>query len=212
MMKEIYSYQIACNLLKIGAIKFNFQEPFTWTSGIKSPVYCDNRLSLSFVEVRNLIKDAYTRVVQEYFPETEVIAGVATGAIAQGALVADKLNLPFVYVRSKAKSFGLEKTIEGNLEKGKRTVILEDHVSTGGSSLKAMKELQNAGANVLGMIATLSYELPVAERSFKENNCTLHTLSSFPTVLEVALEKGYITQEEIEKLQKWHQDPEKYCF
>jgi len=209
-MKEEYSYKIACNLLQIGAIKFNFNEPFTWTSGIKSPVYCDNRLSLSYVEIRNLIKDAYIQVIRENFPETEVIAGVATGAIAQGALVADKLGLSFVYVRNKAKACGLEKTIEGTLEKGGKTVIIEDHISTGGSSLKAMKELQSAGANVLGMVATLSYELPMAENNFRENNCKLYTLSSFQTLLEVALEKGYITKEEVDKLHRWHKNPMEY--
>jgi len=206
-MKEEYSYKIASNLLQIGAIKFNFQTPFTWTSGMKSPVYCDNRLTLSYVDARNLIKDAYIEAIRENFPETELIAGVATGAIAQGALVADKLGLSFVYVRDKAKGCGLEKTIEGALKKGEKTVIIEDLISTGGSSLKVMKELQNAGADILGMIAILSYELPMAEKNFRENNCKLYTLSNFSTLLDVALEKGYITKEEANKLHKWHKDP-----
>ena len=215
-MKEEYSQKIASNLLQTGAIKFNFEKPFTWTSGIKSPVYCDNRLSLSFVEVRNLIKEAYIQVIHEHFPDTEVIAGIATGAIAQGAMVADQMGLPFVYVRSKAKGFGMDKTVEGTLQKGAKTVIIEDLISTGGSSLKAMKDLQNEGANVLGMVAILSYELPMAGKNFSENNCTLYTLSNFSTVLDVALTKGYITKEEAGKLHKWHQDPEIFfsssCF
>ena len=207
---EDYSYKIASSLLKIGAVKFNFEEPYTWTSGIKSPVYCDNRLSLSYVEVRNLIKEAYVQVIQKNFSEPEVIAGVATGAIAQGALVADKLGLSFVYIRNEAKKCGLRNTIEGALEKGKRTIIIEDQISTGGSSIKVLKELRDAGANVLGMVATLSYELPVAENNFMENNCKLYTLSSFATLLDVAHKKGYITKEELDKLHKWHKDPTKY--
>ena len=209
-MKEGYSYIISSNLLKIGAVKFNFEEPFTWTSGINSPVYCDNRLSLSYVEERNLIRDAYVQVIREKFPEVELIAGVATGAIAQGALVADKLDLPFVYVRDKPKKCGMNKVIEGTFINGQKTVILEDLVSTGGSSIKVLEELRNEGANVLGMVAILSYDLPMAEDNFKKSNCELFTLSSFSTLLDVALQKGYITAEEVDKLQKWHKNPEKY--
>ena len=207
-MKEEYSYQIASNLLEIGAIKFNFKEPFTWTSGIKSPIYCDNRLSLSYVELRNQIRDAYKQAIMENFPEVEVIAGVATGAIAQGALVADKLGLSFVYVRNKAKDCGMKKSVEGIITEGQKTVILEDLVSTGGSSIKVLEELRNEGANILGMVATLSYELPIAEKIFKEKNCKLFTLSGFSTLINVALEKEYVTKEQVEELYKWHQDPE----
>ena len=207
---EEYSYKIASNLLKIGAIKFNFEKPFTWTSGLKSPVYCDNRLTLSYVEVRNLIRDAYIQVIQEKFPDAEVIAGVATGAIAQGALAADQLALSYVYVRSRAKGCGLEKVVEGTVRKGERTVIIEDLISTGGSSLKALEELRNEGAHVLGMVAILSYELPIAETNFRKSDCKLYTLSSFSTLLRVALEEGYITQEELNKLHRWHQNPEGY--
>ena len=203
MTRKEYANSVALNLLKIEAIKFNFENPFTWTSGIKSPVYCDNRLSLSNVDLRNMIKEAYTLIIQEEFPEVEVIAGVATGAIAQGVLVADKLDLSFVYVRDKPKSFGMGKTVEGALEEGKKTVILEDLVSTGGSSLKVMEELRKLGANVLGMVATLSYNLPIAEKNFSQNNCKLFTISDFSTLLKIAHETGYISKEQIDILYKW---------
>ena len=195
---------IVRNLLEIGAIKFNFEEPFTWTSGIKSPVYCDNRISLSYTELRSLVKDAYVKTIQDNFPDVEVIAAVATGAIAQGALVADKMNLPLVYIRDKAKEFGLRKSIEGTIRKGQKAVILEDLVSTGKSSLMALDELRNAEADVLGMVATISYELPVAKKRFMDKNCILFTLSKFSILVEEALNIGYITKYEADNLDKWH--------
>ena len=203
MTRQEYSNCIALNLLKIGAIKFNFENPFTWTSGIKSPVYCDNRLSLSYVDLRKMIRDAYTLIIQEEFSEVELIAGVATGAIAQGVLVADKLDLSFVYVRDKPKNCGMGKTVEGTLEEGKKTVILEDHISTGGSSIKVKEELIKLGANVLGMVATSSYNLPIAEKNFEQNNCKLFTISDFSTLLQIAQETGYITKEQIDIVYKW---------
>ena len=210
MDKFELSRSISRNLLKIKAIKFNFKEPYTWASGWKSPVYCDNRVSLSDIRVRSLIRDAYVEIVQTEFPDVEVIAGVATGAIAQGALVADKLNVPLVYVREKAKDHGLKKLIEGVLEPGQKTVIVEDLISTGGSSLKAAQELRNAEANVLGMTAIFTYEFPVAIDRFRENHCKLYTISSFSTLIEVALEDGYITKEDVDKLHQWRQNPETY--
>ena len=195
---------IARNLLKIEAIKFNFDEPFTWTSGIKSPVYCDNRMSLSYPEIRSLVKDAYVKTIQDNFPDVELIAAVATGGIAQGALVADITNLPLVYIRDKAKEFGLKKSIEGTFRKGQKTVILEDLVSTGKSSLLALDALRNAEAEVLGMVATISYELPVAKKQFMDKNCKLFTLSSFSILVEEALNIGYITKEEADQLDQWH--------
>ena len=198
-----FAYSIARNLLKIGAVKFNFKDPYTWTSGIQSPVYCDNRLSLSHTEIRSMIRDAYVSVIQENFPDVEVIAAVATGAIPQGALVADQLGKPLVYVRDRAKNCGMGKTIEGCIEKGQKVVIIEDHVSTGKSSLKVFEELRNADTDVLGMIATLSYNLPIAEKNFKNNNLTLITLSNFSILMEEALKGGYITEEETDKLYKW---------
>jgi len=194
---------IARNLLKIEAVKFNFNDPYTWTSGIKSPVYCDNRLSLSHPELRSMIRDAYVSVIQEKFSDVEVIAAVATGAIPQGALVADQLGKPLVYVRDRAKNCGMGKTIEGTIKIGQKVVIIEDHVSTGMSSLKVFEELKNADTDVLGMIATLSYDLPIAEKRFKNNNLTLITLSKFSILMEEALKCGYITEEEVDKLYKW---------
>ena len=209
-MNKEYSHEIACNLLKIGAIKFNFENPFTWTSGIKSPVYCDNRLSLSYVKVRSLIRDAYIQVIQEKFSDVQLIAGVATGAIAQGVLVADKLGLSFVYVRDTAKKYGLNKSIEGFMEERQRTVIIEDHISTGGSSIKVLEELKKEGANVLGMVAILSYGFPEAVNALHKNNCILYTLSNFSILKEIAFKEGYITKEEMYKLDKWHENPREY--
>ena len=210
MDKFELSYSVSRNLLQIKAIKFNFAEPYTWASGWKSPVYCDNRISLSDSSVRSLIRDAYVNIIQTEFPDVEVIAGVATGAIAQGALVADQLNLPFVYVREKAKDHGLKKLIEGVLKPEQKTVIIEDLVSTGGSSLKVAQELRNAEANVLGMAAIFTYEFPVAIDRFKENHCKLYTISTFSTLIHVALEDGYISKEEADKLRKWHLNPQAY--
>jgi len=209
-MKEENSYKIASNLLKIGSVKFNFEEPFTWASGIKSPVYCDNRLSLSHVYVRDLIRDTYIQVIQKNFTDVEVIAGVATGAIAQGALVADKLGLPFVYVRNEAKKHGFKKSVEGVLKEGQRTVIIEDHVSTGGSSIKALEELRNEGANVLGMVAILSYDFPETAEALHKNSCEIYTLSEFSIIKEIAIKEGYITEERASELNKWHENPREY--
>ena len=201
-MNEL-AHSIARNLLQIKAVKFNFNDPFEWTSGIKSPIYCDNRLSMSYAELRSMIRDGYVKAIQENFPDVEVIAAVATGAIPQGALVADKLEKPLVYIRDKAKSCGMGKSIEGEIKKGQKVVIIEDHVSTGKSSLKVLDELRNADTNVLGMIATLSYDLPIAKKKFKDNALSLITLSKFSILMEEALKGKYITEEEADKLDKW---------
>jgi len=210
MDKLELSRSISRKLLQIKAIRFNFDDLYLWASGLKSPVYCDNRLSLSYSSVRSMIRDGYVNRIQTEFPDAEVIAGVATGAIAQGALVADQLNLPFVYVREKAKDHGMMKLIEGIVHPGQKTVIVEDLVSTGGSSLKAADELRKAGVNVLGMTAIFTYGFPEAINRFKENNCELHTLVTFSTLMEVAFEEGYITEEEVKKLVEWHQNPQSY--
>ena len=210
MDKLELSRSISRNLLQIKAIKFNFREPYIWASGWKSPIYCDNRISLSNHQVRSMIRDGYVAVIREMFPEVEVIAGVATGAIAQGALVADKLSVPLVYVREKAKDHGLMKLIEGKIEPEQKTVIIEDLISTGGSSLKVVNELRKVGANVLGMVSIFSYEFPIAIEKFNESNCKLYTLSSFSMLQEVAFEDGYITKDEIEKLHQWRQNPQDY--
>ena len=201
---------ISSGLLQMKAIKFNFKEPFIWASGWKSPMYCDNRISLSDCHLRSMIRDAYVEVIQKKFPEVEIIAGVATGAIAQGALVADKLNFPFIYVREKAKDHGMKKLIEGKLEPGQKTVIIEDLISTGGSSLKVAEELSKAQANVLGMVAIFSYEFSTAIEKFNQNNCQLYTLSTFSMLQDVALVDGYITGEDVEKLSEWRKNPQAY--
>ena len=209
-MNQEISHKIASYLLEIEAVKFNFEEPFTWASGVKSPVYCDNRLALSYVELRSLIRDAYIELIKQEFPQVEIIAGVATGAIAQGALVADRMNLSFIYVRAEAKKYGQKKTIEGILGKGQKTVILEDHISTGKSSIKVLENLREEGADVLGMVATLSYGLPLADENFKKNNCKLFTLSEFSTLIAIAVENGYINKEDLEKMHEWLKNPTEY--
>jgi orotate phosphoribosyltransferase len=205
-----FSRTISRNLLQIQAIKFNFEEAYTWASGWKSPVYCDNRKSLSYSAVRTMIRDAYVKVIQANFPDVEVVAGVATGAIAQGALVADQLNLPFIYVREKPKDHGLKRIIEGVLDPEQKVVIVEDLVSTGGSSLKVADELRKENADVLGMVAIFSYEFPVAIEKFKEKNCKLFTLTTFSALQDVALEDGYITAEDVNQLCEWRKNPQIY--
>ena len=197
----------AAKLLKVKAIKLQPTNPFTWASGWKSPFYCDNRKTLSYPELRNFVKIEIGRLIAERFPEADAIAGVATGAIPQGALVADLLNLPFVYVRSKPKDHGLENLIEGELKPGSKVVIVEDLVSTGGSSLKAVQAVRNFGCDVAGMVAIFTYGFPVAVEAFKEAKVTLTTLSNYDAVLEEALRTDYIDESEIAVLQEWRKDP-----
>ncbi|MDR1583724.1 MAG: orotate phosphoribosyltransferase [Prevotellaceae bacterium] len=201
---------IAHKLLSINAIKIDLINPFTWASGWKSPVYCDNRKSLFYHDVRTIIRDAYVEAIRKHFPEVEVIAGVATGAIAQGVLVADKMNLPFIYVREKQKEHGLKKIIEGESPKNKKVVIIEDLISTGGSSLKVLNELRKENADVLGMIAIFTYEFDTAVKNFEDNKCKLITLSDFSTLITQAVEDKLIQDSDVAVLQKWHEAPEKF--
>jgi orotate phosphoribosyltransferase len=194
-------------LLQINAIKLQPSNPFTWASGWKSPIYCDNRKTLSFPEVRSYIRDSFVAMVRELYPEAEMIAGVATGAIAHGALAADKLQLPFIYVRSGAKEHGLGNLIEGYFEKGKKVVVVEDLISTGGSSLNAVKALRDAGCTVLGMVAIFTYEFEKARAGFASENCRLDTLSNYSVLVDTALKTGYIGQAEVDTLTKWRIDP-----
>ncbi len=194
-------------LLRIKAIKLQPNMPFTWASGWKSPIYCDNRKTLSYPDVRKGIKTVFCRLIQEKYPDAEVIAGVATGAIAQGALVAEELGLPFIYVRSSPKGHGLENLIEGDLKPNQKVVVIEDLISTGGSSLKAVEAIRNNGSKVLGMLAIFTYEFPQATEAFKKHHVKLDTLSTYSTLLEVALETDYISSNEVETLQEWRQDP-----
>lgn len=194
-------------LLKIKAIKLQPNNPFTWASGWKSPFYCDNRKTLSYPDLRSFVKLESARLVLEHFPEVDAIAGVATGAIPQGAMVADELNLPFVYVRSKPKDHGLENLIEGELRPEYKVVVLEDLISTGGSSLKAVEALRKNGAEVLGMVASFTYGFQKAVDAFKEANVKLVTLTNYEAVLEAALKTGYIEESDIDVLHTWRQDP-----
>ncbi|MFA6797828.1 MAG: orotate phosphoribosyltransferase, partial [Bacteroidales bacterium] len=194
-------------LLEIKAIKLSPTEPFTWASGWKSPIYCDNRKSLSYPAVRQVIRDEFVLQIKALYPDVELIAGVATGAIAHGVLVAEAMNLPFIYVRSQAKSHGLGNVIEGAYTPGQKTVIIEDLVSTGGSSLSAFQALKEAGLNVLGMLAIFTYEFSLATENFKSANCQLDTLSNYSSLLELALQTGNITREQLEILSRWRENP-----
>jgi orotate phosphoribosyltransferase len=204
------SKKIAQYLLQSKSIKLQPANPFTWASGWHSPIYCDNRKTLSFPEIRTFIRDSFVDEILSNYEAPDVIAGVATGAIAQGALVAEKMGLPFIYVRSASKSHGLENLIEGVVEPGQKVLVIEDLISTGGSSLKAVSALRNAKCEVLGMAAIFSYGFPQAIRNFEENKCKLITLSNYNVLLDLALEIGYISQTESELLAKWRNDPENW--
>lgn len=201
---------IAEKLLQINAIRLNLQTPFHWASGWKSPVYCDNRRILSFPYVRDFVKSEMSNVVMEAFPDAELIAGVATGGIAMGALVADQIKLPFVYVRSKAKGHGLENRIEGFLEKGKKTVVIEDLISTGGSSLEACLALKEAGAGIIGLVSIFNYGFPIAAKAFEDADIPVKSLSNYSAMISLASEKGVISEEQMIPLNAWREAPEKW--
>jgi len=195
-------------LLKVKAIKLQPNEPFTWASGWRSPFYCDNRKTLSFPQLRSFIKQELVHAVLKHFPQADAVAGVATGAIAQGALVADALHLPFVYVRSKPKDHGLENLIEGELKPGAKVVVIEDLISTGGSSLKAVEALRRSGCTVVGMVAAYTYGFAVAEEAFREADVQLVTLTDYDHVVAQALATGYITPADVELLNDWRRSPQ----
>ena len=197
-------------LLKVKAIKLQPTNPFTWASGWKSPFYCDNRKTLSYPDLRSFVKIETSRLILERFPEAEAVAGVATGAIPQGAMVADTLNMPFVYVRSKPKDHGLENLIEGELKPGTKVVVVEDLISTGGSSLKAVEAIRNYGCEVVGMVASYTYGFDVAEKAFKEAAVELVTLTNYEAVVAQALSTGYIKEEEVELLNQWRKAPSEW--
>ena len=194
-------------LLHIKAIKLQPENPFTWASGWKSPFYCDNRKTLSYPELRNFVKIELSRIVAEEFPECDAIAGVATGAIPQGALVADELHLPFVYVRSKPKDHGLENLSEGELSPGMKVVVIEDLISTGGSSLKAVDAIRRNGCEVIGMVASYTYGFDVAKKAFEEADVRLITLTNYEAVVKAAVASGYIQEDAVEVLDTWRKDP-----
>ncbi|MGW1455368.1 orotate phosphoribosyltransferase [Salegentibacter agarivorans] len=194
-------------LLQIKAIKLDAQEPFTWASGWKSPIYCDNRIVLSYPPIRNHIREQFARQIEELYGKPDVIAGVATGAIGIGMLVAEILSLPFIYVRPEAKSHGRKNQIEGNLSEGQTVVVIEDLISTGNSSLNAVKALKEAKANVKGMLAIFTYGFKTADENFEKEGIELHTLSDYDFLLETAQRTNYINATEAGILREWRQDP-----
>lgn len=202
--------QFAKKLMDIQAIKLQPNEPFTWASGWKSPIYTDNRQTLSYPDVRSFVKLELCHAIQTHFPEAEAVAGVATGAIAQGALVADELGLPYAYVRPKPKDHGMGNQVEGRIGKGAKVVVVEDLISTGGSSLKAVEALRQHGCEVIGMVASYTYGFPVAEEAFKAANVELTTLTNYEAVVETALQTGYIKQEHVELLHQWRANPSEW--
>ena len=197
----------AGKLLGIKAIKLQPNDPFTWASGWKSPFYCDNRKTLSYHDVRSFVKLELVHAILAHFPEATAVAGVATGAIAQGALVAEELAMPYAYVRPKPKDHGMKNQIEGQLPEGAKVVVVEDLISTGGSSLKAVAALREAGFDVVGMVASYTYGFPVAEEAFNEANVQLVTLTDYQSVVDKALETGYINKEDVPMLDEWRKDP-----
>lgn len=200
--------QTAEKLLKIKAVKLQPSNPFTWASGWKSPIYCDNRKLMSYPAIRNYIKVEFARIILEKYPQVEAVAGVATGAIAPGAIVADALGLPFVYVRSAPKDHGLENLIEGDLKPKQKVVVIEDLVSTGQSSLKAVEAIRRDGSDVVGMVAIFSYGFPMAEEAMKEARVELTTLSNYDAILDEALRIDYIDESELKTLQDWRKSPD----
>jgi orotate phosphoribosyltransferase len=197
-------------LLQINAIKLNPENPFSWASGWKSPIYCDNRIILSYPPIRNYVREEIAKQVEKIYGKPDVIAGVATGAIGIGMLVADYLGLPFIYVRPEAKSHGRQNQIEGSLESGQTVVVIEDLISTGKSSLNAVKALEASGANIKGMIAIFTYGFDVATDNFKENNIELHTLSDYDNLIQRASETNYIKEEQFNTLLEWKKNPSQW--
>jgi orotate phosphoribosyltransferase len=204
------SLTIAGFLLQIKAIKLNPAKPFTWASGLRSPIYCDNRITLSYHKIRTHIRQEFVRLILEKYEKPDLIAGVATGGIAQGALVAQELGLPFAYVRTEKKGHGLTNQIEGIVESGQSVVVIEDLISTGGSSLHAVEALRLAGADVKGMLAIFTYDLQTAIDNFRNANCELSTLTDFNALLQKAVEENYIDDREMQSLLEWKLDPHKW--
>ncbi|WP_276355898.1 orotate phosphoribosyltransferase [Cohnella caldifontis] len=207
---EALAAAIAGNLLDIGAVSLRPHEPFTWTSGIKSPIYCDNRLTMSYPAVRETIAEGFASVIRARFPGCEAVAGIATGGIPHAAWVAQKLNLPMLYVRDKAKGHGKTNQIEGHFAPGQKVVLIEDLISTGGSSLKAAVAVREAGCEVLGVVAIFTYQFAAAAEAFASENIPLYTLSNYSALIETALARGTIRREDVELLQSWRSDPQSF--
>lgn len=207
---EESALKVAEFLLQIKAIQLQPNKPFTWASGWKSPIYCDNRKSLSYPKVRTYIRQQLAKAILEQYGKPDVIAGVATGGIAQGALVAQELNLPFVYVRPEPKKHGLGNQVEGVIEKGQSVVLVEDLISTGKSSLNAVEALRDAGCEVKGMVAIFTYGFEVADENFKNSKCDIIALSDYDTLITQALKTKYITKNDVDNLKAWKENPEKW--
>ncbi|TNE81043.1 MAG: orotate phosphoribosyltransferase [Bacteroidetes bacterium] len=210
MQKESIGAKIAEYLLQIKAIKLQPNDPFTWASGWKSPIYCDNRVSLSYPEVRSFIKNELANRIAQEFPQAEAIVGVATAGIPQGALVAEAMNLPAAYVRPEPKSHGRQNQLEGDLKPGTKVVVLEDLISTGKSSLKAVEVLREMGLEVIGLAAIFTYAFPIAEENFKAANCPWFALSDYNVLIEAAQAKGYVASSDVANLSEWRKAPEKW--
>lgn len=202
--------KVAEFLLQIKAVKLQPNSPFTWASGWKSPIYCDNRITLSFPAIRTYIRQGYADAVLEHFGKPDIIAGVATGGIAQGALVAQELGIPFVYVRSSAKAHGMGNQIEGHFEKGQRVVVIEDLISTGGSSLKAVKDLREAGLEVKGLVAIFTYGFDISIKNFANAECPFITLTDYDHLIDQALKSDYVTAADLDSLREWKNNPENW--
>jgi orotate phosphoribosyltransferase len=201
------AYKVAEFLLQIKAIKLQPENPFTWASGIKSPIYCDNRKTLSYPKIRNYIRQHFVQTINNHFPMPDLIAGVATAGIPQGVLVAQELGLPFAYVRSAPKDHGMNNMIEGEVKEGQKVVVVEDLISTGNSSLKAVEALRAAGCEVIGMVSIFTYGFEVANQNFKNANCKLISLSNYDDLIDQALESSCINPGEVELLKSWRADP-----
>lgn len=210
ILNEDKALKVAEFLLQIKAIKLNPNDPFTWASGIKSPIYCDNRVTLSYPQIRTFIRQGYAESVLDYFGKPDVIAGVATGGIAQGALVAQELGLPFIYIRSEAKAHGMGNQIEGYYEEGQKVVVIEDLISTGGSSLKAIEALREAKLDVKGLIAIFTYGFDIAHENFAAAECPYITLTDYETMLKKALSTNLISEDDLTSLQEWKKNPKQW--
>lgn len=209
-MKNFNKSKTANILLQIGAIKLNVVEPFHWASGWKSPIYCDNRIILSYTKYRDMIVDFFCKMIKTKFNEIEVVAGVATGAIGIGVLVANQLNLPFIYVRPEEKKHGRKNKIEGNFYPKQNVVVIEDLISTGTSSLRVVDELRKNKLNLLGMAAIFNYGFEISKNNFEKKSVILHVLCDYPTLLEEAIRKKVISEEDLEVLKIWNKNPEKW--
>ena len=202
--------KVAEFLLQVKAVKLQPNQPFTWASGWNSPIYCDNRVTLSFPNIRTFIRQSYSEAILQGFGKPDVIAGVATGGVPQGALVAQELGLPFIYVRSSAKEHGMGNQVEGHFEAGQKVVVIEDLISTGGSSIKAIEALKAAGLDIKGLIATFTYGFKVADDNFKRANCPYITLTNYDFLVEEALKKSYINENDLQSLREWKDQPENW--